>query len=135
MARYEREFGVAQRPLVRRILERDSSPSLPMVLLVFAIHSIDGKDGSVVSLELSDGWYCINAQIDDCLKRAIDKGKIVVGRKLAITGAKVCLISLDYADLLSYNQTARKPMFLKLISHVGLSSPVTLHLWPGGMPD
>lgn len=71
-----------------------------MVLFVSAIHSVDGKDGSVVSLELSDGWYCINGQIDDCLERAIDKGKIVVGRKLAITGAKVCLISLDYADLL-----------------------------------
>lgn len=65
-----------------------------MVLLVSTIHSIDGKDGSVGSLELTDGWYCINAQIDVCLKRAVVKEKIVVGRKLAITGAKVCLISL-----------------------------------------
>ncbi|KIY35782.1 breast cancer 2 susceptibility protein [Cryptococcus gattii E566] len=106
MARYEREFGVAQRPLVRRILERDSSPSLPMVLLVSAIHSIDGKDGSVVSLELSDGWYCINAQIDDCLKRAIDKGKIVVGRKFAITGAKLQSNS-EEADVFEAHKSCR----------------------------
>ncbi|OWZ37873.1 breast cancer 2 susceptibility protein [Cryptococcus neoformans c45] len=104
--RYEREFGVAQRPLVRRILERDSSPSLPMVLLVSTIHSIDGEDGSVGSLELTDGWYCINAQIDDCLKRAVVKGKIVVGRKLAITGAKL-QSSSEGTDVFEARKTCR----------------------------
>jgi hypothetical protein len=40
-------------------------------------------------LELTDGWYRIYAEVDDCLARAIEKGKIVAGRKLAIIGAKV----------------------------------------------
>jgi breast cancer 2 susceptibility protein len=38
---------------------------------------------------LTDGWYKILAEVDDCLARAIIKGKICVGRKLAISGAKL----------------------------------------------
>ncbi|WWD20290.1 hypothetical protein CI109_104766 [Kwoniella shandongensis] len=89
--RYEREFGAAQRPILRRVQEHDSSPSLPMVLIVWAIHhTVDDEKGQTRTyLELSDGWYRIRAQIDECLSRAIAKGKIKVGRKLALTGAKV----------------------------------------------
>jgi breast cancer 2 susceptibility protein len=75
--RYEREFGAAQRPIVRRIQEQDSSAG-------------DGKPMAVKPyLELTDGWYRINAEIDDCLVRAVKKGKINVGRKMAICGARV----------------------------------------------
>ena len=98
-SRYEREFGAAQRPVLRRIQEHDSSPGLPMVLCVSAIHrpsqisqTEDDNGNPVAALEyfeLTDGWYRINAQIDDCLARAIGKGKIAVGRKLAVAGAKV----------------------------------------------
>ncbi|KAK8849662.1 hypothetical protein IAR55_004997 [Kwoniella newhampshirensis] len=88
--RYEREFGAAQRPILRRIQEHDSSPSLPMILLVSAVHNTsDGeKELPKAYLELSDGWYRIRAQLDDCLSRAVAKGKIAVGRKMAVTGAK-----------------------------------------------
>jgi len=96
-SRYEREYGNAQRPIIRRIQEHDSSPSLPMILLVAAIHhpgpstDPDEKDAPPPRpyLELSDGWYRILAEIDDCLARAISTGKIRVGRKLAISGANL----------------------------------------------
>lgn len=98
LIRYEREFGRAERPIVRRIHEHDSSPSLPLVLCVSAIirpppEVKEEEDKEPVPsrpfLELTDGWYRISAQVDDCLTRAIDRGKISVGRKLAVTGAKV----------------------------------------------
>ena len=94
--RYEREIGSAQRPIVRRIQEHDSSAAVPMVLVVSAIRRpeyVESKEGKIAAkpfLELTDGWYRINAEIDDCLVRSVNKGKIKVGRKLAVCGAKVC---------------------------------------------
>lgn len=94
--RYEREYGAAQRPIVRRIQEHDSSPSLPMVLCVAAIHRpgpvMNEQDEPVPQkpyVDLTDGWYIIRALLDDCLARALDKRKIRVGRKLTLSGAKV----------------------------------------------
>lgn len=94
--RFEREISQAQRPIVRRIQEHDSSPSLPLVLCVCAIrHPPPQTNDKGIAipikpyLELTDGWYKIIAEIDDCMHRAVEKGKIVVGRKLAISGAKV----------------------------------------------
>jgi len=95
--RYEREYGNAHRPIIRRIQEHDSSPSLPMILFVAAIHhpgpSMDPEEKDAPPprpyLELSDGWYKILAEIDDCLARAVNTGKIQIGRKLAISGAKL----------------------------------------------
>ncbi|WVN86368.1 uncharacterized protein L203_101532 [Cryptococcus depauperatus CBS 7841] len=93
---YERECGVAQRSLIKRIQEHDSSPSLPMVLVVNDIHCAENEDEGegdkskqIIYLVLTDGWYPIRAQIDECLSRAVKKGKISIGRKLAITGAKL----------------------------------------------
>lgn len=40
-------------------------------------------------LELTDGWYKIVAEVDECLARAVQRGVIATGRKLAISGAKV----------------------------------------------
>ena len=72
--------------------EHDSAPSLPMVLCVSAIHQPTQAEHETTAprpfLELTDGWYRINAEIDDCLTRAFRKGKIAIGRKLAISGAK-----------------------------------------------
>ncbi|KAK4689433.1 breast cancer 2 susceptibility protein, partial [Tremellales sp. Uapishka_1] len=94
--RYEREYGAAQRPIVRRIQEHDSPSSSPMILCISAVYQPPiTRDESGVPiihkpfLELTDGWYRINAQVDDCLARAIRKGKLQVGRKLAVAGARL----------------------------------------------
>ena len=39
MYKYEREINLLQRPIIRKILERDAPSSVPMILLVSAIRS------------------------------------------------------------------------------------------------
>jgi breast cancer 2 susceptibility protein len=46
-------------------------------------------------LEVTDGWYRIRAQIDAPLARGVRKGKIKIGRKIAVAGAKVSSALLD----------------------------------------
>lgn len=77
-----------------------------MVLCVSGIHHpppvLDEKDQPVPQrpyLDLTDGWYHIRALTDDCLVRAIQTGKIKVGRKLGISGAKLDS-SADGCDVL-----------------------------------
>ena len=54
------------------------------------------EDGSPIlphpELEVTDGWYKLRAEIDSPLARAVHKGFIRVGRKLAVTGAKVSVL-------------------------------------------
>ncbi|WWC95810.1 hypothetical protein V866_002676 [Kwoniella sp. B9012] len=87
--RYEREFGAAERSIIKRVQEHDSSPSLPMILVISGIHQAQVEGKAKYSLDLTDGWYCIKAQIDACLQRAVTKGRVAVGRKIAISGAKL----------------------------------------------
>jgi len=59
--------------------------------LIF-LGEIDGKENIckiIYSLELTDMWYKIRADIDLPLQRAISKSKIRIGCKLEICGAKV----------------------------------------------
>ena len=74
-----------------------------MVLCVSNLTWSEGgatEDGSPMSshpeLELTDGWYRLRAQVDQPLARAIRKGVIRVGRKIAIAAARVSYITLRY---------------------------------------
>ncbi|KAM0788329.1 hypothetical protein ACM66B_001471 [Microbotryomycetes sp. NB124-2] len=93
--RYEREVNRAERSSVKRILERDSPAALPIVLCVSRVNYTDYDDLGISdskrasSLEMTDGWYRINASIDGTLQNAVHRGKIVVGSKLLIVGAKL----------------------------------------------
>lgn len=109
--RYEREVNQAQRSAVKRIQEQDSSPAAALVLLVSQIFwkkpALQLTDASqaefsgngsqerpescarVVGLELTDGWYRINAEIDPVLEFAAGSGKLAVGQKLITVGGKV----------------------------------------------
>ena len=87
-ARYKREIEDGIRPPLKAIADGDSNPSSPMVLLVSGIIEEETKPG-MIQLEVSDGWYRLRAVIDEPLKRAVRSGKIRVGRKLAVAGAKV----------------------------------------------
>jgi breast cancer 2 susceptibility protein len=69
-----------------------------MVLCVFEINwpAEGDSEGSTVCPEfvLTDGWYKIRAKVDQSLARAARKGKIRVGRKLGIIGARVGVVVL-----------------------------------------
>lgn len=66
-----------------------------MVLFVYKMSTVSVVDEATnvrrdaTILELSDGWYRIRAGADAPLQRAIDRGKLFVGCKLAIAGARV----------------------------------------------
>jgi breast cancer 2 susceptibility protein len=83
--RYERECNRSQRSAVKLIQERDASAARPMILCVYDT-TIDEQDAT---LTLTDGWYRLQACIAGPLLRAVQKGKIKVGCKLAISSAQL----------------------------------------------
>lgn len=93
---YEREINQAQRSCIKRIQEQDSSAGLPMVLCVSQLRWDDPPEDDeftseqvIIGLELTDGWYRIRTNVDPTLKSACERGKLVVGSKIAISAAKV----------------------------------------------
>jgi breast cancer 2 susceptibility protein len=95
-SRYEREYHRAHRSAVKRIQEQDSSASLPMILCVASIQTIPAhvdNEGNTIDgghgLELTDGWYRILAKADAPISRAVTRGRLRVGYKVALMGARV----------------------------------------------
>eukprot|EP01127_Copromyxa_protea_P006741 TRINITY_DN16731_c0_g1_i1.p1 TRINITY_DN16731_c0_g1~~TRINITY_DN16731_c0_g1_i1.p1 ORF type:complete len:1023 (-),score=159.30 TRINITY_DN16731_c0_g1_i1:29-2881(-) len=84
--RYERDVNLAHRSIIKKVLEKDDTPSRHMVLLVAGI-----KDslGELAVVEVTDGWYCVCALLDPLLSKALQSGKIKVGQKLHVYGAKL----------------------------------------------
>ncbi|EIN13926.1 hypothetical protein PUNSTDRAFT_117563 [Punctularia strigosozonata HHB-11173 SS5] len=111
--RYERELNGGSRPPLRLITTRDSPSAAPMILCVSNISWEDRglrEDGILIpprpELEVTDGWYRLRAQVDDTLARAIRKGKIRVGRKLDVVGAKLRSTKREPCEVLeAYNST------------------------------
>lgn len=98
MLSYEREINRAERSCVKRIQEQDSPANLPMILCVSAVRWEESSDETqepggrpmiITGLELTDGWYRIRSNVDKTLQSACQRGKIVVGSKLSIVGARV----------------------------------------------
>ncbi|KAH9923670.1 uncharacterized protein B0H18DRAFT_1014556 [Fomitopsis serialis] len=94
--RYERELNSASRPPLRLITTHDAPATCPMVLCVTSITWHDGprdEDGSTsdrwADVEMTDGWYRIRVAVDDPIERAINRGHIRPGRKLAIQNARL----------------------------------------------
>ena len=112
--RYERELNCAQRPPLRKILEHDAPAGVHLVLMVSAIRhdgmanqamrvtgdhgpqNFDEEEdanrvvkGPLAILEVSDGWYGVNALCDPYLTRLVQDGGIFVGQKLHIFGASI----------------------------------------------
>lgn len=100
-SRHDREFERGSRPALRMIVAQDKSPATPMVLIVVGVnwaqHERRGEDGKVVEeacaeIDVSDGWYRVKAQVDAPIARAILKGTIKSGTKIAMSGARVSRI-------------------------------------------
>ncbi|PWA01933.1 hypothetical protein BB558_001955 [Smittium angustum] len=79
---YKKELLESHRPAIRRILERDSSSKLLMVLCISEVISKN-------YILLSDGWYSIKAQIDNLLSRAVARKRLDIGTKIAIIGSQL----------------------------------------------
>eukprot|EP01129_Flabellula_baltica_P014248 TRINITY_DN6781_c0_g2_i1.p1 TRINITY_DN6781_c0_g2~~TRINITY_DN6781_c0_g2_i1.p1 ORF type:complete len:602 (-),score=94.02 TRINITY_DN6781_c0_g2_i1:917-2722(-) len=96
--RCEIEIFQSKRPAIRKILEQDESSARLIVVVVTAIRftgtSSDptghpSDDHSLGIIEISDGWYSINAQLDEKLTELLNKGKIYEGLKLRIASSVV----------------------------------------------
>ena len=92
--KYEREINRAERPHVRRILEKDENPGAPAVYVVSAIRSMTTASGignvpTMSEIEISDGWYSVRARLDAKLTRAVREGRLRVGCKIFVVGAEL----------------------------------------------
>ncbi|XP_033116195.1 breast cancer type 2 susceptibility protein homolog isoform X2 [Anneissia japonica] len=98
--RYDREVDESQRSSIKRITERDDTPSKTLVLCVAAAHDSTQQSNQsssqekltqlqTTTLELTDGWYSIHASLDSALQRLVKTGKLVIGQKIIIHGAEL----------------------------------------------
>lgn len=90
--RYEREFLYGHRSAIKRILDCDFPSNIPLCLVIVGItqqethatHTKGFSPSPPLLLELSDGWYRIKAITDSVLTRALKRGTLKVGFKIAI---------------------------------------------------
>ncbi|EJC98658.1 uncharacterized protein FOMMEDRAFT_128955 [Fomitiporia mediterranea MF3/22] len=112
-ARYDKELEKGARPALRLITTGDAPAGSPLVLVITAILSSErerlGPNGRVVQdasaeIEVSDGWYRLRASVDAPLARAVIRGIIRPGRKIAVAGAKLDNLKKDPCEILeAYN--------------------------------
>jgi len=92
--RYEKELKGARLPAVRKILNKDISATRMTILCVsqvlrFRSKQKDGKTHTEVRLELTDGWYSLQAVVDGFLLGLIEQRQIKVGSKLMVCNAQL----------------------------------------------
>ncbi|KAL6627377.1 hypothetical protein ACP70R_031103 [Stipagrostis hirtigluma subsp. patula] len=150
--RYDREVNHGHRSAVKKILEGNASPSLMMVLCISAIYScpdlnntklevdkadtnesgIGNKSLSAANrnmsakIELTDGWYSLDASLDVALSEQLEKRKLFLGQKLRIWGASLC----GWSGPVSFHEASGKhvglPLAFKCIKASGGRVPRTL---------
>ncbi|KAL6520885.1 hypothetical protein OROGR_017454 [Orobanche gracilis] len=159
--RYEREVNHGHRSSIKKILDGDAPPSSVMVLCIssvrenrdpdFGNESVslnDGKDRAS-RIELTDGWYSVKAWLDEPLSRMLASGKLFLGQKLRIWGAKLSgwvgpvspfeasqttslLLHMngtyrcDWAERLGFCKFAGVPLAFRCIKETGGAVPSTL---------
>ncbi|CDW52279.1 BRCA-2 OB1 and BRCA-2 OB3 domain containing prote in [Trichuris trichiura] len=84
--RYDREIERAHRPAIRKIFNCDLSAAVPLVLCLSDVKNADEK-ASCVTVEVTDGWYSMNAVLDVKLSQFLRRGLLWVGQKLYVIGA------------------------------------------------
>ncbi|GLT92773.1 hypothetical protein SLE2022_105930 [Rubroshorea leprosula] len=160
--RYEREINHGHRSAIKRIIEGDTPPSTMLVLCISAIHSYyepkietpsmvanGAQNSSGAKVELTDGWYSMGAVLDVLLSKQLAAGKLFVGQKLRIWGAKLCgwvgplspleasktvnlLLNINgtyrahWADRLGFCMTVGDPLAFKCIKSDGGLVPRTI---------
>ncbi|KAI0828884.1 hypothetical protein BC628DRAFT_1408952 [Trametes gibbosa] len=96
--RYERELLGGARPALRLVSTEDAPVACPMILCVSNIvvrgSPVKANQHGIPldphpELEVTDGWYRLRATVDMPLARAIRRGRVCIGTKLAVSGAKL----------------------------------------------
>jgi breast cancer 2 susceptibility protein len=97
--RYEREHGRGHRPHLARVLEGDTPAGAPAVFRVARILVPPPRVASPgePALELTDGWYGVRAAVDAPLAAAVAGGRVRVGAKVAVAGARLAASAPDEA--------------------------------------
>ncbi|CDZ97877.1 rad51-associated protein brh2 [Phaffia rhodozyma] len=115
--RYEREYNQGHRSSLKLIHEQVVSPASSLILCISQItwgkpappepgHAPNQTgDQPVPILELTDGWYKIKANVDDCLTRAVKRGKLRVGCKVGMNGVRLEAKEGGAPPLLSFSST------------------------------
>ncbi|CAK9796960.1 Breast cancer type 2 susceptibility protein homolog [Anthophora quadrimaculata] len=144
--RYDREIDRSQRSALKKILEKDDVPSKRMVLCVASVTEYD--DSAFVNkspnqlktaskrLILTDGWYSVQASIDQAMMKNIMSGKIKEGTKLLTCGSELLNSDQGYPPLevpenvslkIHTNSTRRARWDLKL-GYIVPSGPICIKL-------
>nr|XP_034344818.1 breast cancer type 2 susceptibility protein [Arvicanthis niloticus] len=100
--RYDVEIDNSSRSALKKILERDDTAAKPLVLCVSDIISpstnvsetsggkTSGEDANKAdTIELTDGWYAVKAQLDPPLLALVKSGRLTVGQKIITQGAEL----------------------------------------------
>ncbi|XP_076244106.1 breast cancer type 2 susceptibility protein homolog isoform X2 [Calliopsis andreniformis] len=97
--RYDREIDRTERPALRKILEKDDVASKRMVLCVSSISECDDSANANRSpnqlkafskkVILTDGWYSVQASIDQAMITNILSSKVREGTKLITYGSEL----------------------------------------------
>ncbi|XP_040607357.1 LOW QUALITY PROTEIN: breast cancer type 2 susceptibility protein [Mesocricetus auratus] len=100
--RYDVEIDNSGRSALKKILERDDTAAKTLVLCVSDIispstnasESSSGKTSgadpkSIDTIELTDGWYAVKAQLDPPLVALVKSGRLTVGQKIITHGAEL----------------------------------------------
>lgn len=96
------EIDNSRRSALKKILERDDTAAKTLVLCISDIISpstkvsetsggkTSGEDANKVdTIELTDGWYAVRAQLDPPLMALVKSGKLTVGQKIITQGAEL----------------------------------------------
>ncbi|XP_050017867.1 breast cancer type 2 susceptibility protein isoform X4 [Alexandromys fortis] len=99
--RYDVEIDSSSRSALKKILERDDTAAKTLVLCVSDVLSLNtsGPEASVSetradpksvdTVELTDGWYAVKAQLDPPLVALVKSGRLTVGQKIITYGAEL----------------------------------------------
>ncbi|KAJ3268027.1 Breast cancer 2, early onset [Terramyces sp. JEL0728] len=85
--RYEIEVNQAKRSPLKAVVEGDAPANRHMVLFISKLQRVN----DALIIKVSDGWYSVPAEFDECLVALSNLGKLFVGQKLHVQAAKMSL--------------------------------------------
>ncbi|KAM5336603.1 breast cancer type 2 susceptibility protein isoform 2-T2 [Glossophaga mutica] len=100
--RYDVEIDRSQRSAIKKIMERDDTAAKTLIFCVSEIllpssslpetsssKTSDVDTSKAATVELTDGWYAVKAQLDPPLSALVQKGRLSVGQKIITHGAEL----------------------------------------------